>query len=215
MKTVQFSGLGWRRALAIGSLAVAFAGSAAWAGPSKTFTPGEILRAEDLNERFATIEAASNPPGTIVAYAGRNAPPGWLPCDGAVLDAAKPEYAALYEAIGVAHGGSATSGMFNLPDLRGRFLRGWDNGAGVDPDASERSPAAEGGNEGDEVGSLQQDMVVSHDHETFGPPAASGLTSAGGNSTTFPYPVFGSFTAATGGSETRPTNIAVNYIIKL
>ena len=41
------------------------------------------------------------------------------------------------------------------PDLRGRFVRGVDSGAGQDPDAAKRTASALGGNTGDRVGSFQ------------------------------------------------------------
>ena len=65
-----------------------------------------------------------------VAYFGRSSPPkGWLACNGASLN--KVEYEDLYNIIGTTYG-SADSNSFNLPDLRGEFIRCWDNGRGVD-----------------------------------------------------------------------------------
>ena len=59
-------------------------------------------------------------------------------------------------AIGKAWG-SATTFTFTVPDLRGRFLRGVDGGAGNDPDRNSRGAINPGGNTGDNVGSLQGD----------------------------------------------------------
>jgi microcystin-dependent protein len=69
-------------------------------------------------------------------------------------------YAALFAAIGTSHGSGAGGTTFNLPDYRGRFLRGVDNPtggapAGRDPDAAGRAAAATGGNAGNAVGSMQ------------------------------------------------------------
>lgn len=215
---------GPRLTIGLGLIAVALVANAAAAGPTKTFEPGETLRAEDLNERFAAVEAAAEaaakaaaeaatiPAGTIVPYGGSSVPDGWLPCDGTELDSTKPEYAELFAAIGVAHGGSATSGMFNLPDLRGRFLRGWDNGAGVDPDAATRVAAAAGANEGDAVGSVQGDMVGAHNHAAL---QQSPVNFYAGNLGSGFSQIVPGLTGSTGGSETRPTNVAVSYIIKL
>jgi microcystin-dependent protein len=61
------------------------------------------------------------PAGTIHAYGGSTAPSGYLVCDGAVLDRAT--YPALFAAIGT-NFGSPSGTTFNLPDLRGQFLRG-------------------------------------------------------------------------------------------
>ncbi|CAL78466.1 hypothetical protein; phage-related protein [Bradyrhizobium sp. ORS 278] len=76
---------------------------------------------------------------------------GWLPCDGSSY--ATSQYAALYTAIGNAHGGSG--GNFNVPNLTGRFVRGTTATATIDPDAGTRTAAAPGGATGNAVGSLQ------------------------------------------------------------
>jgi microcystin-dependent protein len=77
------------------------------------------------------------PTGSITAYAGSQAPAGWLLCDGRELG--RTEYPALYAAIGTTYGAGDGSSTFNLPDLRGRFLRGWDGGTNRDADSSQRS----------------------------------------------------------------------------
>lgn len=63
------------------------------------------------------------PTGSVISYAGSTAPTGWLLCDGASLSTTT--YASLFAVIGYAFGGSG--GSFNLPDLRGRFVRYDDN----------------------------------------------------------------------------------------
>lgn len=92
------------------------------------------------------------PPGTIVAYGGTALPSGWLHCDGASLS--RSGHAQLFAAIGTAYGASSAT-TFNVPDFRGRFLRGVDRGAGRDPDSATRSAMNAGGNTGDNVGSVQ------------------------------------------------------------
>lgn len=106
------------------------------------------------------------PPGTIVAYAGDTPPPGWLLCDGSEIS--RSQYAALFAAIGTAHGEGDGASTFNLPDYRGYFLRGVDMGAGRDPDATSRSMPNPGGNNGDAVGSVQNDQLQSHKHSDYG-----------------------------------------------
>ena len=69
-----------------------------------------------------------SPVGSIVYFAASAAPVGWFECNGAVLD--KTIYVDLFNVIGYSFGGSGN--QFLLPDLRGEFLRGWDNGRGVD-----------------------------------------------------------------------------------
>jgi len=58
------------------------------------------------------------------------APDGWRACSGQAVS--RTTYAALFAAIGTEYGVGDGSTTFDLPDLRGEFLRGWDNGRGVD-----------------------------------------------------------------------------------
>ncbi len=95
------------------------------------------------------------PAGMIVPFAGDAAsiPDGWLLCDGS--EVTRITYDRLFAAIGTNYGYGDNATTFNLPDFRGRFLRGTDNGAGNDPDAGSRTESATGGNTGDAVGSWQ------------------------------------------------------------
>lgn len=176
--------------------------------------------------------AMLTPPGVISAYGGTTAPTGYLICDGSEVN--RTTYAALFSVIGEAFGRGDNTNTFNLPDLRGRFLRGKDGAVGRDPDASARTAMNTGGNTGDNVGSIQGDktsepstgLVVStsadHTH-----------TQDGNQSATFNTPGTGAFSVlaqsgtkqtSSGGShnhtlsgwdnETRPLNAYVNYIIK-
>lgn len=66
-----------------------------------------------------------------VAFFGMTTPPaGWLKANGAAVS--RTTYAALFAAIGTTFGSGDGSTTFNLPDLRGEFIRGWDDGRGVD-----------------------------------------------------------------------------------
>ena len=71
------------------------------------------------------------PSGTVLYFAGQTAPAGWLKANGAAVS--RTAYAALFAAIGTTYGAGDGRSTFNLPDLRGEFLRGWDDGRGVDP----------------------------------------------------------------------------------
>lgn len=62
------------------------------------------------------------PPGTIIHYAGRTVPSGWLICNGA--NVSRTDYAALFAAIGTIYGAGNGSTTFGLPNLNGRFLKG-------------------------------------------------------------------------------------------
>ena len=70
------------------------------------------------------------PSGTVLYFAGSAAPAGWLKANGAAVS--RTAYAALFAAIGTTYGAGDGRSTFNLPDLRGEFLRGWDDGRGVD-----------------------------------------------------------------------------------
>ena len=142
---------------------------------------------------------AAVPVGSITMYAANTAPTGWLECSGAAVS--RTTYAGLFAAIGTVFGVGDGSTTFNLPNMRGEFARGWDNGRGIDPARA--------------FGSAQADELEAHVHSVT-PPAASDDTSAGltttgtgGAETITPYN-----TASTGGTETRPRNIALMFIIK-
>lgn len=101
---------------------------------------------------------------------------------------------------------------FNVPYGNGQFLRGTDNGAGVDPDAALRTALQPGGNTGDLVGSAQADGFASHNHNSIGASSYNGQT--GGAGPVVQANIGPTGTSFTGGNETRPKNIYVNYIIK-
>ena len=153
-----------------------------------------------------------SPTGSITMYGGAAAPTGWLLCDGtSYLRATYPD---LFSAIGVAYG-TADGTHFNVPDFRGIFPRGVDNGAGNDPDSASRIAANPGGNTGDNVGSFQADELASHFHHI-----SPQLISNTAPTTNFPNAgASGKFnlidTDPTGGNETRPKNLYVNFIIKI
>lgn len=65
---------------------------------------------------------ADCPVGTINAYGGTTAPEGWLLCEGQALS--RTDYADLFAVIGTSFGSGDGSTTFNVPDLRGEFLRG-------------------------------------------------------------------------------------------
>ena len=164
---------------------------------------------------IAAVREALCPPGTVVAYMGATAPTGWLLCNGQPISRYAP-YDKLYAVIGNACG-SPNANEFNLPDFRGRFLRGWDNAIGRDPDRASRTAMATGGNAGDAIGSVQTDAFKSHTHTTtdkFTNHAATSASGSAGNTGATAQFSEKPTSDATGGSETRPINAYVNYIIK-
>jgi microcystin-dependent protein len=126
----------------------------------------EAVEAENADTVDGQHASDLVPPGTVVAYAGDSPPPGWLLCDGSAVS--RTTYAALFAALGTAHGEGNGETTFNLPDYRGTFLRGVDMGAGRDPDAASRAAPGPGGNSGDAVGSVQDDQMQSHRHRDSG-----------------------------------------------
>jgi microcystin-dependent protein len=155
------------------------------------------------------------PVGTILAFGGTTIPTGWMLCNGTAVSRAT--YSALFAAIGTAYGYGNNSTTFNIPDLRGVFLRGVDGGVGRDPDAASRTALNTGGNTGANIGSYQADQLASHTHlgNVSGGAAANGSTmdvytgggvDAGNN--------FQLRMSSAGGNESRGKNVYVNYIIK-
>lgn len=110
----------------------------------------------------SAITAVASPTGSITAFGADTAPDGWLLCDGTAVS--RTTYSALFAVIGESFGQGDNVSTFNVPDLRGRFLRGIDDGAGVDPDAASRTAMATGGATGDAVGSVQDSAFQSHGH---------------------------------------------------
>lgn len=153
------------------------------------------------------------PAGIVLPYAGTTAPAGWLLCDGTAIS--RTDYARLFSAIGTSHGYGNNSSTFNLPDYRGRFLRGVDGTANNDPDKASRTAMNTGGATGNNVGSVQGHQTASHNH-VF---SNYGLIAAGGGDKSAPVYSGGAPNIYTdpssGGNETRPKNANVNYIIKI
>lgn len=140
----------------------------------------------------------TTPVGTVTYFAASAAPVGYMICNGTVLSrAAYPE---LFTVIGTIYntGGEGVSN-FRLPNLLGEFIRGWDNGRGIDV--------------GRVFGQFQPDEFKSHSHD---------YSIAGGGILAFvsdPGSALDSSTTTqtgtTGGTETRPRNVALLPCIKI
>jgi microcystin-dependent protein len=129
-------------------------------------------------DRFEVATAAPTAiaVGTIMAWPATVIPSGWLECTGQAVS--RTTYAALFAGIGTAYGIGDGSTTFNVPDYRGYFLRGQDEGAGNDPDAASRTNRGDG-TTGDNVGTKQPDGIKAHNHT-----ATSSVTDGGHNHTT-------------------------------
>lgn len=176
-----------------------------------------------LHDLIWSVREALIPVGTILPFGGDNVPAGFILCDGRTL-MRTGETAALFNAIGTRWGVGDGSTSFNVPDLRGVFLRGRDGGRGHDPDRGARY-AVNGGATGDNVGSNQGSAFGRHQHvsgfaEGFSYDSRFGMTGpyppSGGSAGSIDFDnTFHPSTSGEGGStETRPVNVYVNYMIK-
>lgn len=157
---------------------------------------------------------ASVPTGSVFMMATTTVPSGYLHCNGAAVS--RTTYSDLFAAIGTTWGSGNGSTTFNLPDMRGMFARGWDNGRGID---SGRSFA-----------SNQDDSITDHTHFVF----QSGTSGSGENNTIVTNNNDNNATSVDLGfdalvqrvgtlqsgsvtdiaAETRPRNVAMMYVIK-
>lgn len=98
-------------------------------------------------------------PGFVMPWPTETPPSGFIECNGASLVISA--YPNLWAVLGTRYGGDGVT-TFNLPDYRGEFLRGWDHGRGLDPNAATRTNAG-GGLVGDHVGTNQASSLKSSD----------------------------------------------------
>ncbi|MDG4650124.1 phage tail protein [Roseibacterium sp. SDUM158017] len=150
------------------------------------------------------------PAGMFAPFAMQTPPTGWLECDGSALS--RTTYADLFAAIGVVWGSGDGSTTFNVPDLRGEFLRGWDNGRGVD------SARAFGSFQAEDTNNVR-DFFTSATGTAAGTTGTKTIPQDGSYSD---YGISGrgssnefwNFRMRHTGDETRPRNRAVMFCIK-
>jgi len=205
--------------------------------PGADGSAGEFLKTDGSGAlSFATPQSV--PTGAVFCMAVASAPSGYLECDGAAVS--RTTYAVLFGVIGTQYGTGDGSSTFNLPDLRGEFVRGFDNGKGTDSGRS--------------IGSSQSDQNKQHNHT-----ATSSVTDPGhrhlpqaqsansqqtnGHGVAINDNVIGNYgggsgvglgpignrhflqntttgisvsttTANDGGNESRPRNVAMMYVIR-
>jgi microcystin-dependent protein len=150
---------------------------------------------------FSNHSTLESQVGLISICPFQNVPKGWLECNGAALS--RVIYADLFAVLGTTYAAKGdASTIFRLPDLRGKFVRGWDNGRGLDPDRK--------------FGSYQADQFKRHSHRTtFKLMDDSNRNGHEGlvDGDNF-YVRRGVNSSSVGGSETRPKNDALIYVIK-
>lgn len=125
-----------------------------------------------LNDTIAALEdqiATAVSSGAVMHFARSTPPAGWLKANGAAVS--RSTYEALFTAIGTTFGAGDGASTFNLPDLRGEFVRGWDDARGVDG--------------GRAFGSFQDGQNESHTHgastNSTGAHTHSGTTATDGS----------------------------------
>jgi phage-related tail fiber protein len=152
----------------------------------------------------AAFTPSGIPTGQIIYVATSSAPTGYLKANGAAVS--RTTYATLFAAIGTTFGVGDGSTTFNVPDLRGEFVRGWDDSRGID---SART-----------FGSAQADDFKSHQHNIFGQDNSAIPNGDGSNelanveNSGSGAAYFSRTSSAAGGTETRPRNIALLACIK-
>lgn len=164
-----------------------------------------------------TAQAAGVKAGAIADFAGSTAPAGWLICDGSAIS--RTLYSALFSYCGTSHGAGDGSTTFNIPDCRGEFRRGLDNGRGVDTERTLGSAQTDSYGSHTHTGST--DTHAGHAHNT-GSGSLGGSTTGGSSYVSTGGATTGSAgahshaltIAASGATETKPRNKAFLTCIK-
>ena len=185
-----------------------------------TSTVPVVLPANPTTSLQAATKAyvdLGSPAGIVAPFAGTSAPSGWLACDGSSV--LRTDYPNLFTAIGTTWG-SVDSTHFTLPDLRGTFLRGTGTNGTY------------GTAVGQAVGTYAADTYLNHSHAVTDPghlhtySVVSGSAQAVGGSGSNYFTGTATTntgaastgltvnTSTTGGTETKPKNYGVLYIIK-
>jgi len=173
----------------------------------RAYPAGSIAECRVTAAVFADFQALiipyTHPPGSVNFFAATTPPTGWVKANGAALS--RTTYAALFAVCGTTFGAGDGSTTFNIVDVRGEFIRSWDDSRGVDASRT--------------LGSFQDQAFYSHNHNTspyFGsinfsraqwaPDGLAFMTSEAGGG-----PGYDSYS---GGAETRPRNVALLACVK-
>lgn len=108
------------------------------------------------------------PVGSIMCFASKNVPSNYVPCDGRELMIS--QYPKLYELLGRTFGEPESELGFLIPDLRGKFVRGWDDSSEIDPErefGSYQEDAFQGHSHNFKCDSLEMDNQGGHDHDLY------------------------------------------------
>jgi len=210
--------------------------------PNSDGDANDVLQSDGSGNLSFTALPQAVPTGSVHMMATTTAPAGYLKCDGSAIS--RTTYAALFTIIGTTWGAGNGSSTFNTPDLRGEFVRGWDDGKGTD---SGRSFASSQSDQNEQHNHSASSTVGSHTHSyafaqgsgggvgnNFGGSGITSVTQSGGRlaeleqsggndgqdlrgytaETEGTQPSGSTTIANQGGNEARPRNIAMMYVIK-
>lgn len=192
---------------------------------ASAFTGSDITEAQfksaitDLRDYIATMETVA--PGVVAFYPKTTAPTGWLKANGAAVS--RSTYSALFAAIGTAFGVGDGTTTFNVPDLRGVFIRGLDDGRGVDAGRTlSNTPQADQNKSHSHTGTAASAGAHAHSIATRVAAGEGGdwvSSTSGAAGGTYATASAGAHThtvttVADGGTEARPMNIALLACIK-
>jgi len=179
-----------------------------WINPKLNWAANNVVGAGDFNRIEGNTqylkETVDTLTGSVTFFAMSTPPAGWLKCNGAAIS--RTIYANLFIAIGTTYGTGDGTTTFNLPDLRGEFIRGWDDGKGVDKERR--------------FGSWQKDSFNIHQHGYQTNKADSNGSMSVFEGEILAVPNFmqarywDRLTNLEGEHETRPRNVALLACIK-
>ncbi len=174
----------------------------------KTLTQDVQLTATDVHAVTPEVLRVEIPVGIPLPWPAERAPTGWFICNGEPFDKKK------YPLLALAY----PSGK--LPDLRGEFIRGWDAGRGVNPRrkvlSSETASLESHAHGYRDRYYVEDDGPLGHANNKEKMPvgynADTGSRATDGDNDSFLF--IDKTTSNAGGSETRPRNVAFNYIVR-
>ena len=197
--------------------------------PSTDGNANDVLQSDGSgNLSFAALPQAV-PTGSVHIMATTTAPSGYLKCNGAAVS--RTTYADLFAIIGTTHGEGDGSSTFNVPDLRGEFVRGWDDSRGVDSGRSFASSQSSANLQHNHTATATSTSSVTdpghfHNVAYSNSDSGDGVIEESGVGLSGYEPTETATTGITvststsvsvanaGGSEARPRNIAMMYVIK-
>lgn len=158
-----------------------------------------------IEDKTRVIEEYKVPIGTIIAMSSDYIPTGYLLCNGSAVN--RQTYSLLFAKIGTTYGEGDGTNTFNLPDLRGKFVRGLGGNSDL-----------LGKTQGDAIRNITGEVDICHGdyNVTNGVFRDNGRKSMGrdGNEWYSHSVIFDASTVVPTANENRPLNMAMNYLIK-